>query len=117
MIPHFLWTDMVSIKLGEINNINQRTQQNIHIYQTVHWIPISFYIDKGSEHDLTILLKYFDDILIDTKTNQYKNHNRYCQYILADKGYDSSILKNKFKEKGYKILIPQNKRNTKNRKK
>ena len=76
-------------------------------------IPISMYIDKGSEHDSTILLKHFDNFLIDTKTFKFKNHNRYKQYLLADSGYDSKKLFKLFTDKGYSFIIPQNKRNIK----
>lgn len=57
------------------------------------------------------------NILINTKTINYKNHNRYKQYFLADKGYDSHNVRKNLKAKGYIPIIAHNKRNTKDVKK
>lgn len=85
----------------------------LSIISDSHGVPISLYLDKGSEHDSKILMNHFDNTLIDTKTFKFKNHNRYKQYILADSGYDSKKLFKLFENKGYNFIIPQNKRNIK----
>lgn len=39
---------------------------------------------------------------------------KYIKYMLADKGYDSSLIRNKLNDMGIIPLIAFNKRNTKN---
>jgi hypothetical protein len=83
---------------------------------TTSGIPISITTDSGNKYDSPLLPNAINNIVTNCNTYKYRNHNRYKQYILADKGYDS---KNNFKilqEKGYIPLIPQNKKNTKNKK-
>ena len=52
-------------------------------------------------------------MLIVTNSRKYKNHNRYKQYFLADKGYDSKKIKHVLVNNGYIPLIAQNRRNIK----
>jgi len=78
-------------------------------------IPLSLFIDKGSIQDPKFINKTFDMILIDPNTNKYKNSNRHKQYLLADKGYDSKKVRKIAADKGYSVIIPYNKRNTKDK--
>ena len=83
---------------------------------TTNGIPISVNINTGKDYDSKILPKVVNNITIDSNTNKYKNHNRYKQYFLADKGYDSKENNNLLLAKGYTPVIAQNKRNIKNKK-
>jgi transposase len=78
-------------------------------------IPISVLVGKGSSNDSIFIEEHFENMLIDTKTHQYKNSHRYKQYILADKGYDTSKLRKICTDKGYIDVIDHNKRNTKDK--
>lgn len=57
---------------------------------------------------------HIKNMLVDTETRKYKNVNKHKHYFLADKGYDSNIIRNMLIEKGYYVIIPFNKKNTKN---
>lgn len=47
------------------------------------------------------------------KLKKYNKTNRYTQYILGDKGYDSINTRQLFIDRGYTTIIDYNKRNTK----
>jgi len=79
----------------------------------VNGIPISILIDKGNKNDAKFISDHLNKILIMPNTIKYKNHNRYKQYILADKGYSSNEVRQLFRLNGYIPIIPYNKRNTK----
>ena len=51
------------------------------------------------------------------KSYIFQSFYKYKQYILEDKGYDSSKIKQKHIENGYKVLISPNRRNTKDKNK
>jgi len=53
-------------------------------------------------------------LLIKTNTRKYKNHNRFKQYFLADKGYDTKVNRKILKNEHYIPIIAYNKRNTNN---
>ena len=79
-------------------------------------MPTSIEINPANNHDSPLLPKAINKIVIDCNTYRYRNHNRYKQYLLADKGYDSKKNHNFLKKKGYNPLIAQNIRGTKNEK-
>lgn len=79
----------------------------------VNGIPISILVDSGNIYDGHFIEKHFNALLIETNTSNYKNHNRYKQYILSDKGYDSNKIRKVTQDKGYIPIIDYNKRNTK----
>jgi DDE family transposase len=54
-------------------------------------------------------------LFIRLKTYKYRNHNRYKQYMLADKGYYSKHNINRLKTEGYIPIISVNRRNTKSK--
>ena len=80
-------------------------------------IPISIVLDKGNVNDGQFIEKHLQNMLIDTNTKKFVNNNRYKQYFLGDKGYDSQKIRNILSEKGYIPLIDYNKRNTRDPKK
>lgn len=79
-------------------------------------IPISITLNPANNHDSTLLPLAVQKIMINCNTYRYRNHNRYKQYFLTDKGYDSKNNMNLLIQKGYNPLISQNIRNTKDRK-
>lgn len=83
---------------------------------TTNGIPISVCIDQGHKYDSPLLSNAVSKCVIDCKTKKYKNHNRYKQYFLADKGYDSKKNHKLLTDKGYIPIICQNRRNIKNKK-
>ena len=78
-------------------------------------IPISVIIGKGSSNDSIFIEEHFQNMLITTNTDEYKNSHRYMQYILADKGYDTLNFRKICTDKGYIDVIDHNKRNTKDK--
>lgn len=83
---------------------------------TTNGIPISVNLDGAHNYDSKLLPKAIDNRVINCNTKKYQNHNRYKQYLMADKGYDSKRNHKKLIKKGYKPLILQNVRNIKNEK-
>ena len=83
---------------------------------TTKGIPLSISIDGANKYDSTLLPAAIDNIVINCDTKKYKNHNRFKQYLLADKGYDSKENHKLCIKKGYTPLIAQNRRNIKNKK-
>ena len=90
---------------------------NITSIVTTSGIPISVTLTGANKYDSTVLPEAMDNIIIECDTKRYQNHNRYKQYILADKGYDSKNNHDISIKKGYTPLIAQNIRNTKDPKK
>ena len=79
-------------------------------------MPISIILNPANKYDSTLLPKSINKRIINCNTNKYRNHNRYKQYLLADKGYDSKNNHKIIIKKGYIPLIAQNIRNIKNKK-
>jgi transposase len=77
-------------------------------------IPLSIFVSNGNVNDAHVFHDTYKNMLVDTETYKYKNVNKHKHYFLADKGYDSNIIRNMLIEKGYYVIIPFNKRNTKN---
>lgn len=75
-------------------------------------IPLNAGIYEGNRYDSAILREQLDD----KNTNMIGTEIR-KKTFMADKGYDSSIIREKLKEKGYNVIIPYNKRNTKDKNK
>lgn len=63
-------------------------------------------------HLYIYLKQLYKKLLID-----YKLDLKHRRILLADKGYDSSKVRNKLMEKGFIPIIPYNKRNIKNKQK
>lgn len=74
-------------------------------------IAISFAI--GSESDSRILFDTLDNQIIDPKTENYIDSNRFKQYMLLDKGYDTQKIKKTLEDRCYNPIIGRNSRNTK----
>ena len=87
------------VKISSINDING--------------IPLSLIVTTGEVNDSKIVADMFDNIHATPNTHKYKNANKYKQYFLADKGYDTNEAKNIAANKGYTVIIPQNRRNIK----
>lgn len=88
----------------------------INAIVTTNGLPISLTIDGGNKADSTMCEKCIDNIVINNDPNKYTKHNRYKQYFLADKGYDTKAIINNAIKRGYIPIIPQNKRGIKNKK-
>ena len=79
-------------------------------------MPISIDLNSANRHDSPLLPTAINRRMICCNTKKYRRHNRYKQYLLADKGYDSKKNHKFLKEKGYTPLIAQNIRGTKDEK-
>jgi len=77
-------------------------------------IPISIFLIGAHRNDSITVNDTIMRMLIKTDTKKYKNHNRFKQYFLADKGYDTKSVRDILKKKHYISIIAHNKRNTKN---
>ena len=76
-------------------------------------IPLSILLLNGNESDIVTLIRTYQNIQIQTNSSKYTDHNRYKQYILADKWY---YLKNNIDyidSIGCIPIIAVNNRNTK----
>lgn len=80
-------------------------------------IPLSLLVLNGNIHDSKLFFETYAKLKIKTKANKYKKSNRHKQYFLADKGYDSNKIIKMLNQKGYTPIIPQNKRNIKDKSK
>lgn len=67
-------------------------------------VPLHILVENGNTHDSVIFFKH--------KTFLDKHKNKQIT-LLADKGYDSSKIRNYLKSNNYSTIIPYNKRNTK----
>ena len=76
-------------------------------------IPISVICRKGQIYDSQLFKDTYNSIIINTNTKKYQGINKYKQYFLADKGYDTNNIRKLLKEKGYTPIIDHNRRNTK----
>lgn len=76
-------------------------------------IPISLICRKGQIYDSQLFKDTYNSIMIITKTKKYQEINKYKQYFLADKGYDTNNIRKLLKEKGYISIIDHNRRNIK----
>jgi Transposase DDE domain len=79
----------------------------------INGIPISVLINSGNSHDNSFIEKHMKNMYIITNTKKYMCSNRYKQYMLADKGYDSTNVRKILINNGYIPIIDYNKRNTK----
>ena len=64
-------------------------------------MPISTNLNPANRHDSSLLFKTMNRRMINCNTKKYRNHNRYKQYLLADKGYDSKKNHNFLKKRVY----------------
>lgn len=74
-------------------------------------IPLSTVFSSGNIHDVKLFLETINNLPNDKPVPS----NKKPQYILADKGYDDSKIRNYLNQKGYKYRIPV-KRNSKKKK-
>jgi transposase len=102
---------------GRNKHYNNKKGTKLSIITQNDGMPISIMTESGNKSDIEIAHKNLDNMIINPNPNKYKNNNRYKQYFLADKGYDSSALRNKLKHLGYTSIIDHNKRNIKDPKK
>ena len=79
----------------------------------INGITIAALLVSGNMNDSITVDETLDNLLIETKTVEYKEFNKYRQYFLADKGYDTKHIRNIVTEKGYTPIIDHNNRNTK----
>jgi transposase len=87
----------------------------ISIISDINGIPLNITFNNGNDNDITILKNQLQNwnINLDKKLNiNFKN-----SIFMADAGYDSTILRNSLNNIFFKVIIPFNKRNTKDAKK
>ena len=77
-------------------------------------IPLSLLTLPGNGNDFPTYRPTIDEYLICPKKDKTSNNNRWKQYFLADKGYDSKAIRDDLKEKGFIPIIDFNKRRKKN---
>lgn len=80
-------------------------------------IPLSIFCENGNEYDSNVFHNTYNKMLVNTHPEKYTKSNKHKQYFLADAGYDSSAIRESLSDKGYYVIIPQNKRNIKDEKK
>ena len=100
-------------KVGRNKYYKNKKITKLSIITDEQGIPISVKLDAGNIHDSKIMTEQLNDKhchLI--KVLQPRN-----KIMMADKGYDSKPLKKLLKENGYTTIIPQNRRNIKDKKK
>lgn len=100
--------------IGRNKYYKNKQGYKLSLITDVYGIPFSILIENGSKNDAKMIDNHFNNLLIETNTNRYKDHNRYKQYFLADKMYDTKEFRKKITDKGYSCIIDYNKRNTKN---
>ena len=110
-------TSMVSNKLGTNlpRNKYYKNKKGIKISSIVdlNGIPFSLLVEECNKYDSTLLKNVVESMNHNPKTEKYKTTNRYKQNFLADSGYDSKANIEFLQNKGYHVIIPPNKRNTK----
>ena len=74
--------------------------------------PLNIIVTDGNKHDSKILKENFTKILVNNRIKEKLSKN---SILLADKGYDSKIIRNKLKNANIKSIIGYNKRNTKDK--
>jgi hypothetical protein len=76
-------------------------------------IPFSVNVFYGNSNDAILFNDTFNNILIDTQTNTYNKNNKYKQYFLGDKAYDTNDIRNTLKNDNLTTIIDYNHRRTK----
>lgn len=96
-------------------NVEYKSKQGIKIsfIVTSKNVPIATSAARGSDADCVIFNDTYNNLLIDPKTDKYRNNNRYKQYMLADAGYDSEEIATKLREAGYTVYMGKNLRRAK----
>lgn len=114
--------DLVGNKFSEYN-FNCKNQKGysskcikINALVTTNGIPLSIDVNKGNIYDSKLFSKTINNQIIQNDPKKYTKNNRYKQYFLADKGYDTKEIINEANKLGYISIIPQNKRNIRNKK-
>jgi transposase len=109
-------TTVIGNKLGEENvarNVNCKGNKitKISMITDLNGTPLDASIYPGSKHDSTIYLDQLDDKSLVNRNLEVKHRG----ILLADKGYDSSKIRNKLTKKCFTPTVPFNKRNTKDK--
>jgi transposase len=109
-------TTVIGNKLGEedvARNVYCKGKKitKISMITDKNGTPLDVSIYPGSKHDSAIYLDQLDDKSLVNRNLEVKHRG----ILLADKGYDSSKIRNKLTEKGFTPIIPFNKRNTKDK--
>lgn len=99
--------------IGRNKYYKNKKGYKLSLITDVNGIPFSLLVEKGSKNDAKMIDDHLNNLLIVTNSNQYRNHNRYKQYLLGDKMYDTKEFREKVTNKGYSCIIDYNKRNTK----
>lgn len=100
-------------KLGRNKYYKNKKCNKLSLVTDIKGIPLSVLTGKGNVHDTSFFDKHFKEIIIISNKMIHKNNN--C--MMADKGYDSSKIRNKLKSKGWNIIIPYDKRNIRDKQK
>lgn len=97
-------------KLGRSVLMKNKNCYKLSIIADTNGIPNSIILDSGNKSDINLAKENLNSIKSNTNNKSLK------PYLLGDKGYDSSKLKQLYHQNGYKTIIDFNKRNTKNKK-
>lgn len=100
-------------KIGRNKFYKNKRGTKISSITDANGIPLSLLFDSGNISDTNFVVEHFNNMYVETNTKKYHNNNRYKQYFLADKGYDSEKVRDLLQENGYIPIIDYNKRNTK----
>lgn len=84
----------------------------ISLMVDIKGVPIDIKFVKGNKNDSPLLREHLNEMTFNPNTKKYINNNRYKQTFMADAGYDGIKNRTLLKEKGYKVIIPINRRNT-----
>lgn len=80
-------------------------------------ISLSCVLTSGEGTDIDKLTQAFDELLVETNSHKYRNSRKLKRIVLAErksKGYDSAYNREYLADKGYKVIIPHNRRNARN---
>ena len=109
----FIYNMNGSEKIGRNKYFKNKKCTKLSCITDIHGIPMSVLIDSGNTHDVLFINEHLNNMYVITNARKYKNHNRYKQYMLADKAYDSKNIRKELENVGYIPIIDYNKRNTK----
>ena len=98
-------------KIGYNRSCPKHNISKLSIISDFNGVPLNMKLSSGNINDAKIFNKQLDSNNLVNITLENKNKS----VILADKAYDSSILRQKILDKKYKrLIVPMNKRNIKN---
>lgn len=96
------------VKINKHNN--NKNVMKVSVITDINGIPLNISTFSGNTHDSKIIVEQIrnEPMLIDNVLLEL-----YSKYFLADKGYDSSIVRSTLINSGYEPIIACNIRNTK----